>query len=657
MKDIVRILVVDDEQDMLNLIRELLEGFGCSVEEALNGSEALQKASETPFGIVLIDVMMPDINGLELASIFMDKFPDAFVILMTGYGSIDLAKDAIQRGAFDFITKPFSRDELRKTVERAVEIRKRKLSELPSPELTDLYDMIVDVNISDSSYHVYLSSLSAIIRKTFRGDACRIYLTDDPVRKEMSRAAGSGNESLLEEENWNKMVSASRSSSGGLLDDSRSGALVTGDMGISSVMTAPIPSSDRHTGIIAVTRSANPFPFTPRDHKLLNLFAAQAGKQLVNHRMTSDLENRASILENINLLAGNFSSLSLKKSLSAVCIGLRSMVQFDLFGVLLRGENMLPFSYIMARSDLPFEVLQNRFRKKLERMQSIDDVNHLLMTGEVDSFASRSLSEWDSVPNMETVDLGDMGSLSGMIVLASWNPSVRPYRESSHVHLLLRHAAAALSNAYLFESSERSYIQTIAALAEAVDAKDTYTHNHSRNVAAYATFIGTHLDLTSREISRLNYGALLHDIGKIGIPEAVLNKEGPLTDAEFDLIRSHPEMGYNILKPITAFSGFLDAVRYHHERIDGTGYPHGLSGSDIPFQARILATADAFDAMVSDRVYRKSPGLEYAVTQLHSNLGSQFDQDIGRVFISVLEKSSPAEIISSHQYGRLSQPV
>ncbi|MFO8182683.1 MAG: response regulator [Candidatus Aegiribacteria sp.] len=657
MKDTESILIIDDEQDMLNLIRELLEGFGYAVEEACNGSEALRKASEKPFSIVLIDVMMPDINGLELASILMDKFPDSFVILMTGYGSIDLAKDAIQRGAFDFITKPFSRDELRKTMERAVEIRKRKLSELPSPELTDLYNMIVDVKISDSSYHVYLNSLSAIIRKTFRGDACRLYLTDDPVKKEMSKAAGSGNESLLEEEKWEKIVRASLKSSRGLVDDARTGDLITGDLGVSSVMTAPIPSSDRNTGTIVVARTVNPFPFTPRDHKLLNLFAAQAGKQIVNHRMTSDLENKASILENINLLAGNFSSLSLKKSLSAVCIGLRSMVQFDFFGVMLRGENMLPFSYVMARSDLPMEVLQKSFKKKLERMQSITDVNHLLMTGEVDSFASLSRSDWDSAPNMETVDLGDIGSLSGMIVLASWNPSVKPFRESSHVHLLLRHAAAALSNAYLFESSERSYIQTIAALAEAVDAKDTYTHNHSRNVAAYATIIGSRLDLTSKEISRLNYGALLHDIGKIGIPEAVLNKAGPLTDEEFELIRSHPEMGYNILKPITAFSGFLDAVRYHHERIDGTGYPHGLSGNDIPFQARILAAADAFDAMVSDRVYRKSPGLEYAVMELHSNLGSQFDRDIGRVFISVLESSSPAEIISNHQYGSLSQPV
>ncbi|OPL19073.1 MAG: hypothetical protein AVO35_12405 [Candidatus Aegiribacteria sp. MLS_C] len=652
-----RILIVDDEQDMLNLIRELLEGLGYEVVEALSGSEALRKASETPFSLVLIDVLMPGINGLELASIFMGKYPDSFVILMTGYGSIDLAKDAIQRGAFDFITKPFSRDELSKAVERALEIRKRKLSELPSPELTDLYDMIVGVNISDSSYHVYLNSLSAIIRKTFRGDACRIYMTDDPDKRKISKAAGSGNESLMGEEDWDRIIAESLRSGRGVLGDSRTNNFITADMGVSSVMTAPIPSSDRHIGTIAIARSENPFPFTPRDHKLLNLFTAQAGKQLINHRMTSNLENRASILENTNLLAGNFSSLSLKKSLSSVCIGLRSMVQFDLFGVLLRGENMLPFSYIMARSDLPFDVLQTSFREKLERSQSTDDVSHILLTGEVDSFVSRSMSDWDSVPSIETVDLGDVGSLSGIIVLASWNPTLRPYRESSHVHLLLRHAAAALSNAYLFESSKRSYIQTIAALAEAVDAKDTYTHNHSRNVAAYATFIGTHLDLTSKEISRLNHGALLHDIGKIGIPEAVLNKEGPLTKEEFELIRSHPETGYNILKPITAFSDFLDAVRYHHERIDGTGYPHGLSGNDIPFQARIMAVADAFDAMISDRVYRKSPGLAYAIQELHGNLGSQFDRDIGRVFISILETSSPAEIISSHQYRCFSQPV
>jgi HD-GYP domain-containing protein (c-di-GMP phosphodiesterase class II) len=154
--------------------------------------------------------------------------------------------------------------------------------------------------------------------------------------------------------------------------------------------------------------------------------------------------------------------------------------------------------------------------------------------------------------------------------------------------------------------------------------------------------------LPSRDISLLNNAALLHDIGKIGIPESILNKAGPLTDEEYYIINTHPELGYNILRPVTAFSSFIDAVRYHHERYDGTGYPSGISGLKIPLYARVLAVADGFDAMTSDRVYRKALGLDYAKKELSDNLGSQFDPEIGRNFLMVLKGKTPREMIGEY---------
>jgi putative nucleotidyltransferase with HDIG domain len=656
MSEATSILIVDDEQSVRTLCREFLESFDYHVVEAENGTEALRKMSEQSFSLILSDILMPDINGLELTSIIRSKYPDTLVILISGYGTIDLAKDAILRGAFDFVTKPFKMDELRNMVERAIEVRKKQLSVLPSPELKDLYNLTVNVNISDQSVQVYLNSLMAILKKTFRGDSGRIYLLEKPGGKSLVRKAGSGSENKVSDDIWEQVSRAALESDSGVLDDRDSARWISDGFPVSSFMAVPIPSSEGNLGTCLVTRSDNPASFSSRDLKLMGLFTAQAGNQLLNYRMTSNLRDQALKLETVNLLAGEFaSSLSIQKVISSISLGLRSMVQFDLFGVYLSGKDMVPLSYMLVRSDLPRAILQKDFLKILQKTQDINDINQFLEYSQNDSFSSTSKSDWNISPMVELQDLGDFGSFKGMIVLASWNKSAVSYRESSHILLLLKHAAAALSNAYLFESNERNYIQTISALASAVDAKDPYTHNHSRNVAAYATSIAAHIDLTSREITLLNNAALLHDIGKIGIPEVVLNKNGPLTDEEFDLIKTHPVVGYNILKPITAFSSFIDAVRFHHEKYDGSGYPDGLKSLDIPFQARILAVADAFDAMSSDRVYRKSLGLKYAMSELRKNIGSQFDPSIGKAFISVLSLKSPEEIVCDYMSSRSNQ--
>lgn len=644
-----RILVVDDEQTVRGICREFLELQGYDVVEAGNGSEALELMSGTSFSLILSDVMMPDINGLELASIVRRRFPDTLVILITGHGTIDLAKDAIQRGAFDFVTKPFKMTELNRMVERALEVRDKQLSVLPSPELKDLYDLTVNVNISEQSLQSYLEGLVNSIRKTFRGDLARIYLGRDPGSATLERAAGSGNEELLSENDWLEAVDAALEIDGGVLDSGEDGPVVPGASCVTSLLGVPVPSSDGNLGACIVARSQTPVEFTSRDLKLIGLFAAQAGNQLMNYRMASNLRVQASNLERANLLAGEFSSsLDTSRVLDSISRGLRSVLDFDLFGVFLSGTDMNPLNYMLVRSDMPEDALQGSFRGELAKRVGGRDLEFFLECSTRDSFASPARADWGAVPSVQVLDLGDFGTLRGMIVLADWSGMLNPIGSSSHIPILLRHAAAALSNAYLFETNERNYIQTIAALAGAVDAKDPYTHNHSRNVAAYVTSIASQMHLPTRDISLLNSAALLHDIGKIGIPENILNKAGPLNDEEYYIINTHPEVGYNILRPVTAFGSFIDAVRYHHERYDGSGYPEGLSSGDIPLHARMLSVADGFDAMTSDRVYRKAPGLDYAVREISDNIGTQFDPEIGRIFLSVLETTTPEDMISDY---------
>ncbi len=644
-----RILVVDDDQEVRSFCREILELQNFTVEEAENGAKALEILKKTSFSLILSDIMMPDISGLDLASKVRDKYPDTFVILVTGHGSIDLAKDAIQRGAFDFITKPFKIEELNQTVVRALEVREKHLSVLPSPELKDLYDLTVNIDVSKQSIQAYLDNLASSLKNTFRGDSARIYLSREPGEVSLLRNTGSGKEELLSEDIWESACKATIESKEGYLADEDAKHMLSGKTGVFSLMAVPIPSPEGNLGVCMVARSRIPAPFTTRDLKLMGLFSAQAGNQLTNYSMASYLREQAENLEQVNILAAEFtSSLDTSQVLSSISRGLKAMVEFDLFGIFLSGKDMIPLSYMLVRSDLPDDVLNTDFRTILEKTQNKIDVNLFIDSGIRDSFASVRSSDWQRSPVVDILDLGEFSSFRGMIVLANWSEKKISARTPSYVPILIRHAAAAVSNAYLFETSERNYIQAISALATAVDAKDPYTHNHSRNVAAYITRIAAQMKLPSREISLLNNAALLHDIGKIGIPEIILNKESSLTEEEYHIIKTHPEVGYNILRPVTAFGSFINTVRYHHERYDGKGYPAGLSGEDIPFHARMLAVADCFDAMTSDRVYRKSPGVDFAIKEIRKNSGTQFDSSISDAILFILESNTPEDIVADY---------
>ena len=175
-------------------------------------------------------------------------------------------------------------------------------------------------------------------------------------------------------------------------------------------------------------------------------------------------------------------------------------------------------------------------------------------------------------------------------------------------------------------------------LSTTIEAKDEYTRGHSYRVAEYAALIAAELGWSSEEIQQLKHAAYLHDIGKIGIPDLILNKPSRLTDDEYNLIKKHTVIGAEILKDITFVPHIVEVARNHHERYDGTGYPRGLAGEDIPYMARILTIADCFDAMTARRPYKKPLSVSYAVSELKKNSGTQFDPELVNVFIRLIEE-------------------
>ncbi len=176
------------------------------------------------------------------------------------------------------------------------------------------------------------------------------------------------------------------------------------------------------------------------------------------------------------------------------------------------------------------------------------------------------------------------------------------------------------------------YFETIRTLSNALDAKDEYTNGHSHRVAEYSVKIAEQLNLSPKEIETVKTAALLHDIGKIGIKDEVLNKPGKLDFKEFYEVQQHPEIGANIIKDVAALQRVSVIIRYHHERFDGNGYPDSINGDQLPIESAIIAVADAYDAMTSDRSYRKAMSHEAAVEIIRSASGSQFHPEVVDVF-------------------------
>jgi len=232
--------------------------------------------------------------------------------------------------------------------------------------------------------------------------------------------------------------------------------------------------------------------------------------------------------------------------------------------------------------------------------------------------------------------------LIGVLCLGEKN-SLQPYSDEDIVFLntICDGTTVALENAFLYEKKMKYFLNTITALVFAIEAKDKYTKGHCENVGRYAGMVAQSLGLSPEEIENITFGGYLHDIGKIGIDERILLKPSRLTEEEFEQIKKHPEIGVKILEAINFHKDILDAVKYHHERISGGGYPESLTKDGVPplpLASSIIGIVDSYDAMVSDRPYRKAFSQKEAIEELRIGSGKLYDPKIVEVFIKLIEE-------------------
>ena len=211
-------------------------------------------------------------------------------------------------------------------------------------------------------------------------------------------------------------------------------------------------------------------------------------------------------------------------------------------------------------------------------------------------------------------------------------------RELGELYRLERTRSAELER--VLASLRDTYIATMKSLAQVIEAKDLTTRGHLDRTQTYGLALAQRVD-PALATEEFGYGFFLHDIGKVGIPEQILCKRGPLSADEWEVMRTHPLVGAQIVAPIAFLEGAVDLVRHHHERFDGSGYPDGLKGEEIPLVARVFSVADSFDAMTSDRPYRGAMGIERALVEIEGGAGSQFDPEIVRIFVQMMHEDPP----------------
>jgi HD-GYP domain-containing protein (c-di-GMP phosphodiesterase class II) len=217
---------------------------------------------------------------------------------------------------------------------------------------------------------------------------------------------------------------------------------------------------------------------------------------------------------------------------------------------------------------------------------------------------------------------------------------------------LSHHAVVAIENAWLYENAKNNYFSTIQSLVNALEANDKFTKGHSERVRFLSLELGKYIGLDSKEIETLEHASILHDIGKIGIESFIIQKQGKLTVNEYTMLKAHPLIGEEILGPIETLSEVRQAILQHHERVDGKGYPYGLRGDELSLKSKILSVVDTFDAMMSDRPYRKALSIQKIKQEIINQSGTQFDPYVVEAFIGMLNKRGE-EILTSAGYDNL----
>ena len=469
-----RILVVDDEAPILDMTGKMLRQEGFDVVKMDNGKKALEILHKEEINLLLTDIRMPGINGMDILELYKKGNSNGAAVIMTGYGTIDMTIKAIGVGAHGFVLKPFTKADLLMTVERALQNVRLLREQERTKNLLPLFEV--------SKFLTHKSDVDELLNA----------IVDVAVRES---GADHASITILDENSF--VVKAA----------------IGEEKGVETDLLLPITKKVTESGVPVLLRDDD--PESAALYKILR-----------------------------------------RDVLSAIAVPLK--VKNEVLGVL--------------------------------------NVTKLK----------------NSHPHFGQGDLEFMTILAGQ-------------------------AAVAFKNVRLVSDLEDLFLGTVKSLSSAIDAKSPWTAGHSERVTSYAILIGKKMGLSESKLKTLEMAGILHDIGKIGTNEDILNKEGKLTEEECEIVKQHPRRGGELIVHVKQLNDLMPAVIHHHENYNGTGYPDGLKGEEIPLLSRILTVADAYDAMKADRPYRKGRTTDFITDEFKRCSEIKFDPMVVESFLKIME--------------------
>lgn len=465
------ILVIDDEESVCEIVAEMLGDGQYDIVTTTKPHQGLEIIESRPLEVIITDLMMEEISGVDILNAANRSQPDVVLILMTGQPTIENAVSVVKSGAFEYLVKPFTAEQLKATVEGGLSKQKLERENIKLREIVSLHEICEKMS-STVQLGPLLDFIIETALKEFEADMGAILLYDDKSGQLELKATRGLSPDFVNESQWFGK------------DDTS----------------------------LWIENFSKPF------------------------------------LYDVNLSGGSKPLFGDAQKLVKSAISQPLLARGELLGVLflMRTQRLKPFT---------------------------------------------------------------LGQLASLPILAS-------------------KAATAVQNSRLYEDLQETCLATIMALANSIEARDKYTRGHTERVWSFATTIASELGWPPAKKLELRMGAILHDIGKIAVPDRILNKQGPLTTEEFEVMKRHPVQGAKIIEGIPFLEPALPYILYHHERYDGKGYPYGLTREEVPIQGRLLAVGDALDAVSSDRPYRKGKKFSEAMQEVIRCSGTQFDPNI-----------------------------
>ncbi|MDR3573009.1 MAG: GAF domain-containing protein [Anaerolineaceae bacterium] len=689
-----RLLIVDDLPQNAYLLEVLLKTNGFEVETAANGIEALDLAHKNPPEMVISDILMPGMDGFSLCRAWMadERLKDIpFVFYTATYTDPRDEKLALSLGAERFMVKPMEPDAFMAVLQEIIQANKsegqvahkgafknedvfykeynealiRKLEdkmiqlERSNKRLASLYQASCDLHTTKPSTDFIYTILHAIVETAGYQQASYFWFDDNLNTLYLLASVGFPEDTvrifnekfifnLGENQGFVGLV-ATKGQTINIADTSNEPDWIPLDQTIKSALFTPVYFEKNLLGVIALF-SKEKDSFNEEDEHNIAALANTLAIAIENNKNQEKIKKqlaRMSALHNIDIAING--TMDLNITLNILLRHVTTQLKVDAADVLLSRLDTSNYEYTAGFGFNTPKIKNNNIRKGksldkkvvIERriVQVIELTESEVSPEFTNMWAAEGFSTYIGVP---LIAKGKMAGVLEVFHRSQFDPDAEWI---DYFDTLAGQAAIAIDNARIFNDLQRSNIELIVAYdatingwSRAMDLRDQETEGHTQRVTEITVRFAKILGISDEQIIHIRRGALLHDIGKLGVPDAILLKPEKLTEEEWIIMRKHPQFAYEMLAPIEYLYPALDIPYCHHEKWDGTGYPRGLKGEQIPLVARMFAIVDVWDALRSDRPYRKAWSEEKVVDYIREQAGKYFDPNIIEKFFSLLSE-------------------